>query len=226
MYIRQLNNPARDFTMVPNRLMRVGLSVEAVGFMMYVASLPASDIRCSQIEGATGLKEYKRQRIQRELQAQGLMHVVREPLSNGRWVTIYVFDWDALCDGPQARKRHTVPREPEPEIVIEPQENKAPAPETQNRPSVKTPPVDKSPAPNRENPGPASKTTVYRRRENHGVSQEEARAADAASQREAAARAANKVQGKSEAETPEDLEKRRKYAASVMREYGFTKKRP
>lgn len=100
--IRQLNNPQADFQMIPRRLVRLGLTAEAVGLMVIVACAPPGDALSAEwIERETGFGRDKRQRVMRELVGSGLLRVRADQGADGRWSKTYVFDWALLLQAPK-----------------------------------------------------------------------------------------------------------------------------
>jgi hypothetical protein len=122
-YLRQLNNPADDFAMIPRKITRIGLSVEAVGYLVCIASMRTEFLTLTEIERATGLKKKKRLRIQRELCERGLMRTVTLRRPSGTFYQIYEFNWDVLLR--RSDKRENSPGGQNGTPVIDP-ENQGP----------------------------------------------------------------------------------------------------
>lgn len=202
MYLRQLNRPSANFTMVPNRLCGMGLSLDAIGLMVWISVWDAQDLSVRQIEQGTGIGRDKRKRIMAELRKKQLLHLVRDQMPDGRWISVYIFDWDAVCDGNIKRKRHKIE---DFQVLEEPATEK---------PSSVEKPVQPEVVPATENPSSGRKTRRYIATENPSVPKEEGGAAPLPQQRAAAAPPANK---------DESLERalRLERANEILRQAGY-----
>ena len=112
MIVKQLNRPNNNFTMIPNALTAVGLSLEAIGLMTVIA-ISEQDWNAADLEAATGIARKKRQRIFRELRNAGLLEQSKEQTERGTWHSAFIFDWSKLFvqppDEPEAQKGPPVP---------------------------------------------------------------------------------------------------------------------
>ena len=97
-----IRNPVTDnFSVITNGILTDRrLSAEAVGVLCYLASKPDHwKVRAAEIESRFGLRTKKRQRIMRELDEAGYLHIKKGGPDGGYDVTVFVSGSDYAQKG-------------------------------------------------------------------------------------------------------------------------------
>lgn len=79
--------PERNFTIVPNEILKSNLSLEAKGFLVLILSLhPNSQFHKKRLMEKYKLKKFKMDRILREIKAAGYLKIKPKQNRNGEFV--------------------------------------------------------------------------------------------------------------------------------------------